>query len=83
MGLLLTKWLTNMVYYNHPSLLFLVSDAQYIDFYPTFQLPPALSHCKYKSFTKSIEFFLFRYKYWLTLISVGYLGDCFEVGMVG
>ena len=54
-----------MVYCNHSSLVILVNDAKYIHFYPTFQLPPTLSHCKYKPFIKSIEFCLFRYKYWL------------------
>ena len=48
-----------MVYCNHSSLMILVSDAKYIHFYPTFQLPPTLSHCKYKPFIKSIEFSLF------------------------
>ena len=48
-----------MVYCNHSSLMILVSDAKYIHFYPTFQLPPTLSHCKYKPFIKSIELSLF------------------------
>ena len=48
-----------MVYCNHSSLVILVNDAKYIHFYPTFQLPPTLSHCKYKPFIKSIEFSLF------------------------
>ena len=54
-----------MVYCNHSSLVIFVNDAKYIHFYPTFQLPPTLSHCKYKPFIKSIKFCLFRYRYWL------------------
>ena len=56
-----------MVYCNHSSLVIFVNDAKYIHFYPTFQLPPALSHCRYKPFIKSIKFCLFRYKYWLKM----------------
>ena len=61
--------LTGMVYCNHLPLLILVKDAKYIHFYPTFHLPPTLSHCKYKPFIKSIEFCLFRHKYWLKHLS--------------
>ena len=35
-------------------------------FYPFFHFPQALSHCKYKPFIKSTEFFLFRSKFWLS-----------------
>ena len=34
-------------------------------FYPSFHFPEALSHCKYKPFLKSTEFFLFHFKCWL------------------
>ena len=37
--------------------------------FPTFQLPPVLSHCKYKPFIKSVEFYLFCFKYWLNYFS--------------
>ena len=50
--------LTTMVYCNHSLLVILVNDAKYIHFYPTFQLLPAPSHCKYKLFIKSIELLL-------------------------
>ena len=55
--------LTEMVYYNHSSLVILVSSV--FNFYPSFQLPQALSHCISKPFIKSIEFYLLRYKCWL------------------
>ena len=42
-------------------------------FLPTFQFPSAPSHwpshSKYKRFIKSIEFYLFRHKYWLNHLS--------------
>ena len=50
---------------NNSSLVILVNDAKYIHFYPTFQLPTNLSHCKYKPFIKSIKFGLFCCKHWL------------------
>ena len=34
-------------------------------FYPYFQLPWALSYCRYKPFINSFKFHLFRYKCWL------------------
>ena len=58
--------LTDIVYDHRSSL---VNDAKYIHFYPTFQLPPTLIHCKYQPFIKSIEFGLFRYKYRLIQLS--------------
>ena len=64
---------TGMIFYNHSSLVILVNDAKYINFYLTFQLPPApshwSSHCRYKPFIKPIKFYLFRYKCWLNYLS--------------
>ena len=37
-------------------------------FYPSFQLPPALSHQNYKSLIKTIKSDLIRYKCWLLLL---------------
>ena len=56
---------TVIVYYNHSSLVILINSSKHIHFYPTFQLPPALSHCSYKPFIKPIELYLFHYKCWL------------------
>ena len=37
---------------HHSSLVILIIDAKYIHFYPTFQIPPILSHCKDKAIHK-------------------------------
>ena len=47
--------LIGMIYCNHSSLVILVNDVKYIHFYPTFHLPPTLSHCKYKPCIKPID----------------------------
>ena len=64
--------LTGMTIYNHSSLAILVNDVKYIHVYPTSQLPPAPLHwsldCKAKLFIKSIQFYLFRYKCFVTNI---------------
>ena len=39
-------------------------------FYPPFQLPRALSHCKYEPLMVSLDFYLFCYKNWLCYLSV-------------
>ena len=48
----------SMIFYNHLSLIILVNETKYINFYPTFPPPPASSHCKCNPFIKSIGFFL-------------------------
>ena len=60
-GVLLTKSLETYWYVllQSSSLVILINDAKYIHFYPTFQLPPNLSYCKYERVIKSIEFCLF------------------------
>ena len=64
-GLISTKWLLPYWYGLLQSLItgILVNDAKYIHFYPTFQLPQTLSHCKCKPFVKSIEFAYFATKF--------------------
>ena len=61
--------LTGIVYCNPQSPVILVNEAKCIRFYSTFQLPPTVSHWKYKPFITSIEFCLFRHKYWLKHLS--------------
>ena len=58
------------MYWNHSLLVIFVNNAKYIHFYPTFQLPPTISHGKYEPFVKSIKFCLFGYKYWLKCLPV-------------
>ena len=70
MGLLSTKVLKTYWYDHLQSLI--SGDVKYIHVYPTSQLPPAPLHwsldCKAKLFIKSIQFYLFRYKCFVTNI---------------
>ena len=61
MALNLLEWSTTITHLSWSRSIMQIT----FTFYPFFHFPQALSHCKYKPFIKSTEFFLFRSKFWL------------------